>query len=688
MTKYQELQKDVFNWLKSKYEEDNTFTYSVRQKANKGAELNYFIGTERSKYFSTTFWFIPVSYPGSSGDLINLVFDLRFKEGFEFFIQFNQTKNPSGKQNEYALELIRNIKTRIEGKFQNTHYAPEQNKMEFFAIYSPRKYNGFIEIINDLNDLLSKIVPIVNEEIDKLKNIYSDFIAHRFTSSEQMKMFEKMQERFEKYKIIEEMEEELEEEDFAPLNYFSESTFPLNQILYGPPGTGKTYNTINKALEIINEDEVKQLDFNDRKAVKDLFDKKLKEGQIMFTTFHQSMSYEDFIEGIKPEIEEDEEGRKSVIYEVKKGIFKQIAEEARKIRYQSEELSQQYTFDDAWDDLVSEAYEYLEKEESLILNIQTVGMGLKVVDISEKGNLKVQPKSSKEAKIYTVSFSRAKKLQEAFPDLSVIKNIDKEFRAVIGGSNSTAYWAVLNYINNRINSQTTTTQLEIPLAPKPYVLIIDEINRGNVSQIFGELITLIEEDKRLGKNEALEVILPYSKEKFGVPSNLHIIGTMNTADRSVEALDTALRRRFSFVEMMPEYESLNKIQFDDFHLGELLKTINSRIEALLDRDHTIGHSYFINIKPNDTEALKEAFANKIIPLLQEYFYHDYEKIALILGEGFVECIEPKESKVEFARWNGKTLEKPETSRLFKIKKFDDNFNILDSIKHLLNRVAI
>ena len=464
--------------------------------------------------------------------------------------------------------------------------------------------------------------------------------------------------------------------------------FPLNQILYGPPGTGKTYNTINKALEIINEDEVKQLDFNDRKAVKDLFDKKLKDGQIMFTTFHQSMSYEDFIEGIKPEIEEDEEGRKSVIYEVKKGIFKQIAEEARKIRYQSEELSQQYTFDDAWDDLVSEAYEYLEKEESLILNIQTVGMGLKVVDISEKGNLKVQPKSSKEAKIYTVSFSRAKKLQEAFPDLSVIKNIDKEFRAVIGGSNSTAYWAVLNYINQKINSESTIIQQEIPLAPKPYVLIIDEINRGNVSQIFGELITLIEEDKRLGKNEALEVILPYSKEKFGVPSNLHIIGTMNTADRSVEALDTALRRRFSFVEMMPEYEELNKIQFDDFHLGELLKTINSRIEALLDRDHTIGHSYFINIKPNDTEALKEAFANKIIPLLQEYFYHDYEKIALILGEGFVECIEPKESKVEFARWNGKTLEKPETSRLFKIKKLDDNFNILDSIKHLLNRVAI
>ena len=477
------------------------------------------------------------------------------------------------------------------------------------------------------------------------------------------------------------------EESFKFNNNNYKSMHPLNQLLYGPPGTGKTYNTINRALQIIENKSLEGLESEKRDALKQRFDQYSKDGQIMFTTFHQSMSYEDFIEGIKPEIEEDAEGGKSVIYEVKKGIFTKIVEEAKKIRYQSEDFSQQYTFDDAWDDLVSEANEYLEKEESLILNIQTVGMGLKVVDISEKGNLKVQPKSSKEAKIYTVSFSRAKKLQEAFPDLSVIKNIDKEFRAVIGGSNSTAYWAVLNYINLKINSESIITQQEIPLAPKPYVLIIDEINRGNVSQIFGELITLIEEDKRLGKDEALEVILPYSKEKFGVPSNLHIIGTMNTADRSVEALDTALRRRFSFVEMMPEYEELNKIQFYDFHLGELLKTINSRIEALLDRDHTIGHSYFINIEPNDTEALKEAFANKIIPLLQEYFYHDYEKIALILGEGFVECIEPKESKVEFARWNGKTLEKPETSRLFKIKKFDDNFNILDSIKHLLNRIA-
>lgn len=446
----------------------------------------------------------------------------------------------------------------------------------------------------------------------------------------------------------------------------------LNQILYGPPGTGKTYNTINKALEIINDEEVKQLDFNDRKAVKDLFDKKLKEGQIMFTTFHQSMSYEDFIEGIKPEIEEDAEGGKTVIYEVKKGIFKQIAEEARKIRYQSEEYVQQYTFDDAWNKLIELVKDKISKK--TLLKIGSWEYGL-----SSKDSLKYSSVNSPSQYTFTITKqnildSYHKKI--ARPSGAFQKDMN-EIVEFMKTEFQLADYVEENEISNKIEQ-----------TPKPYVLIIDEINRGNVSQIFGELITLIEEDKRLGKNEALEVILPYSKEKFGVPSNLHIIGTMNTADRSVEALDTALRRRFSFVEMMPEYESLNKIQFYDFHLGELLKTINSRIEALLDRDHTIGHSYFINIKPNDTEALKEAFANKIIPLLQEYFYHDYEKIALILGEGFVECIEPKESKVEFARWNGKTLEKPETSRLFKIKKLDDNFNILDSIKHLLNRVAI
>ena len=169
-----------------------------------------------------------------------------------------------------------------------------------------------------------------------------------------------------------------------------------------------------------------------------------------------------------------------------------------------------------------------------------------------------------------------------------------------------------------------------------YAIFIDEINRGNVSAIFGELITLIEDDKRIGKPQELRVKLPYSKnESFGVPPNLYIIGTMNTADRSVEALDTALRRRFVFEEVMPKPSLLSEIEFDGFNLEEVLETINTRIEALLDRDHTIGHSYFIKLESGDTNGLLNVFKNNIIPLLQEYFYADYEKIALVLGNGFV-----------------------------------------------------
>lgn len=206
-----------------------------------------------------------------------------------------------------------------------------------------------------------------------------------------------------------------------------------------------------------------------------------------------------------------------------------------------------------------------------------------------------------------------------------------------------------------------------------YAIFIDEINRGNVSAIFGELITLIEDDKRIGSANEIKVRLPYSKSEFGVPSNLFIIGTMNTADRSVEALDTALRRRFSFMEIMPEPSLLTNIEFNGFNLAEVLEAINERIEVLLDRDHTIGHSYFLKLKSGDTKGLKSVFANNIIPLLQEYFYHDYEKIALILGEGFIKIKENK--TVKFA--NFKNIDSPEIANQFElISSIDDIENAI------------
>jgi len=223
-------------------------------------------------------------------------------------------------------------------------------------------------------------------------------------------------------------------------------------------------------------------------------------------------------------------------------------------------------------------------------------------------------------------------------------------------------------------------------APEKYVLIIDEINRGNVAAIFGELITLIEPDKRTGNPEALEAQLPYSKEWFGVPSNLHIIGTMNTADRSVEALDTALRRRFSFVEMLPNPAVIKKHGvsggvIEGIDLVELLKVINDRIEALVDRDHTIGHSYFMNAK--SVNDLRLVFKDKIVPLLQEYFFGDFGKIGLVLGSEFVEKM-PQE--IQFASLDGYEETSHFQKERFRLKTIDNDFPIKKALGLLMNKI--
>ncbi|MEP5940314.1 McrB family protein, partial [Maribacter dokdonensis] len=211
-----------------------------------------------------------------------------------------------------------------------------------------------------------------------------------------------------------------------------------------------------------------------------------------------------------------------------------------------------------------------------------------------------------------------------------------------------------------------------------YCIFIDEINRGNVSSIFGELITLIEDDKRIGRPQELKVKLPYSKTEFGVPPNLYIIGTMNTADRSVEALDTALRRRFVFKEVMPDPSLLLTKTFNGFNLEQVLTAINERIEVLLDRDHTIGHSYFIKLESGNTEGLSSIFKNNIIPLLQEYFYNDYEKIALVLGLGFLR--EKVAKKNIFPKL--KNIEEPENNNVYEL--VDSINNIEEAVTLLLD----
>lgn len=455
--------------------------------------------------------------------------------------------------------------------------------------------------------------------------------------------------------ISDNLEPEIENKTDNNTNKTIEMNYPLNQILYGPPGTGKTYNTINKAIAIANP----TFDLNtSRNEIKIEFERLMNEGQIVFTTFHQSMCYEDFIEGIKPIT--DESG--SVRYEVKPGIFKTICNTAS--------TPNSLDFNVAYDQLKKEL---IEKER---ISLKTPTGKSFEISLNSNENL-------------TLHTGINKNKQGVLTKENIQRQINGEKR--FDGWEG-YFKGVLDYLISQYNYSTNPEN-----ETKNFVLIIDEINRGNVSQIFGELITLIEEDKRHGCDEALETMLPYSKQNFSVPPNLYIIGTMNTADRSVEALDTALRRRFCFEEMPPKPELLTPsavmyrlwikyaalkwedkkweqierdfldfygckitdpkrykqieaeinnisateiikqidtvIEYRGIYLSLLLTRINKRIEKLLDRDHQIGHSYFMSVY--SLSDLKIAFQNKIIPLLQEYFFGDYGKIGLVLGKGFV-----------------------------------------------------
>ena len=349
---------------------------------------------------------------------------------------------------------------------------------------------------------------------------------------------------------------------------------PLNQILYGPPGTGKTYNTINKALVIIDGKVPDK-----REKARERFNELREEGQIEFITFHQSYGYEEFVEGIKADLESEE-----IKYILEDGIFKRLVDKA--------------------DDFLDRLDIYIDELKNKPQTLYTTEGNQFTVIISPDGGIKTSTNHS---------FSKEKLIE-----------IDKGIKK--NNPDSTYGQHIVNDIN-RIT--------------KNYILIIDEINRGNISKIFGELITLIEPSKRLGANEELKLTLPNSKDSFGVPSNLYIIGTMNTADRSIAQIDTALRRRFVFEEMMPnpkliEDTDKNPIVIEGIEVQEVLKAINERIEYIYDREHTIGHSYFLPlIKEPTKEKLDEIFKVNILPLLAEYFYGDWEDIRFVLNNNFV-----------------------------------------------------
>ncbi|EBD1738319.1 endonuclease, partial [Campylobacter jejuni] len=415
---------------------------------------------------------------------------------------------------------------------------------------------------------------------------------------------------------------------------------PLNQILYGPPGTGKTYHTIDKALEIISKEEKIQIPSeDDRINRKKLFDEYVKNGQIVFTTFHQSYGYEEFVEGIKPIIDNDENSQE-VKYEIKDGIFKELCEKAlenrdsiKNFNFYIDKLKEKVKIDDN----NPEKYFELPNTKYSIQYRNGKTFRIKFDDMS------------KNHKDYPVSIDNIEKLYKT-------SNIDEIY-------NSAYVRAILNYLKLQGLEDYKEKDEKVNL---PYIIIIDEINRGNVSKIFGELITLIEPSKRIGEKEELKVKLPYSGEEFGVPKNVYIIGTMNTADRSITSLDTALRRRFEFIEMMPDVSKLS-MDCEGINLQELLKAINTRIEYLLDREKTIGHAFFIGVE--NLNDLKKVFQNKIIPLLQEYFYNDYALINAVLNDNGMIFEDKKDDKY---LQKIKNLDSVNSERsIYNIASFDD-----------------
>ena len=441
----------------------------------------------------------------------------------------------------------------------------------------------------------------------------------------------------------------------------------INTILYGPPGTGKTYKTAEIAVTLCNGSAS-----SDRKELMKQYEELRKDGRISFVTFHQSYGYEEFVEGLRPEVKDGQ-----VAYSVRPGIFQEVCSAAKRSQLvkpgiSGKPLAQRKIFKMSLG-VAGSPEGKLAFQDSISNGVVLLGWG-DDVDFSEcDGSTSIKQKVKEypgmENPDAQARYISVFKEELEVGDIIVVSQGNTAFRAigeVIGEyeyleeplasrfhqSRAVRWIAVfegnrpVDEIYNRKFMQSSLYKLspehlkaealealvntQSGLGIQNFVLVIDEINRANISKVFGELITLLEPDKREGKVNAVTLRLPYSGHEFSVPANLHVIGTMNTADRSIALLDTALRRRFDFEELAPDPTTLAGKFVDGVDLEKMLVALNDRIEALYDRDHKIGHAFFLGITSH--ESLENVFRRKVLPLLQEYFYENWSNVRRVLND--------------------------------------------------------
>ncbi|HFF9566316.1 McrB family protein [Campylobacter jejuni] len=560
-----------------------------------------------------------------------------FKKMIDLAMKFYNDRNSTFKDD---IEDIQNFFESYEWKLYTGLQTLQKDEYKGFALYKEIEEEEYIKFKKgrsawhgiyiwfgvSRDDIYMRIVTKEEEKCNALLKIQKDNILD-YKLEEKIDKFEEIKDRlFDVFLYLSNYINNLSKDDFKIIKDYNmmKNNTPLNQILYGSPGTGKTYHTIDKALEILGEN----LESRDEKKAK--FDEYVKNGQIVFTTFHQSYGYEEFVEGIKPRID-SKENSKEIEYEIKDGIFKELCEKALD-NYENSILNA---------DELNKKIELKEKVENFLNWLletnepigKTKGGNFFVVEIDNKTIVIYSEGVERFDGIFNLNLSIFMELLRCKDEFNnATEMFKKVFNRDYADRTHTYYFNLVKKFKAYEEKQLTAkieNNKNNDNSLKPYIIIIDEINRGNLSKIFGELITLIEPSKRIGEKEELKVTLPYSGEKFGVPKNVYIIGTMNTADRSITSLDTALRRRFEFIEMMPDVSKLS-IDCEGINLQELLKAINTRIEYLLDREKTIGHAFFISVE--NLESLKKVFKNRIIPLLQEYFYNDYALIDAVLNK--------------------------------------------------------